>query len=357
MGTRSSCGRARSSASTRTTCAAPLVLAFYHAALAGANPITRRVRVWTRSSSSTEPTSRSNTSLLCSWTEVDHVDAMVTIWSDENTRAFSRRRSGEARHVPGDPQDLGPGVGSGSRPGRCAGAGRCSPPPPTRRTPTCRSRTTSASYSGPVTSRTSTRTRRHGGSRRRSVLRHMPSGSAPSASSGSSGRTPTCGRRCRPELDHGRRRLNMPDGEVFTSPVETATEGEIRFRFPAIPGSRGRGRAASLRGRQVISAEATRGDDYLDGAARHDRAPRSWARSRSVSTTNRPLHAQHPVRREDRRNDALALGSAFEQAGGGIRPALHWDMVCDLRRKARSSRTASSSGAPGGFLEGARRDA
>ena len=29
-------------------------------------------------------------------------------------------------------------------------------------------------------------------------------------------------------------KLNMPDGEIFTSPVETETEGEIRFSFPAI---------------------------------------------------------------------------------------------------------------------------
>src|SRR3954471_2320753 len=29
-------------------------------------------------------------------------------------------------------------------------------------------------------------------------------------------------------------RLNRPDGEVFTSPLETATEGEVRFSFPAI---------------------------------------------------------------------------------------------------------------------------
>ena len=34
-------------------------------------------------------------------------------------------------------------------------------------------------------------------------------------------------------------RLNMPDGEIFTSPVETATEGEIRFSFPAIFQGRG----------------------------------------------------------------------------------------------------------------------
>src|SRR3989442_10470548 len=29
-------------------------------------------------------------------------------------------------------------------------------------------------------------------------------------------------------------KLNMPDGEIFTSPVETETEGTIRFSFPAI---------------------------------------------------------------------------------------------------------------------------
>ena len=31
----------------------------------------------------------------------------------------------------------------------------------------------------------------------------------------------------------------------------------------------------------------------------------------------------------------LALGMAFPEAGGTNLPALHWDMVCDLRRRAR----------------------
>src|SRR5207244_3154241 len=29
-------------------------------------------------------------------------------------------------------------------------------------------------------------------------------------------------------------KFNLPDGEVFTSPVEQGTEGEIRFSFPGI---------------------------------------------------------------------------------------------------------------------------
>ena len=31
---------------------------------------------------------------------------------------------------------------------------------------------------------------------------------------------------------------NFPDGEVFTGPVETATNGDVRFSFPAVMGGR-----------------------------------------------------------------------------------------------------------------------
>ena len=31
---------------------------------------------------------------------------------------------------------------------------------------------------------------------------------------------------------------NMPDGEIFTAPIETSTEGYIKFSYPAIYGGR-----------------------------------------------------------------------------------------------------------------------
>ena len=51
----------------------------------------------------------------------------------------------------------------------------------------------------------------------------------------------------------------MPDGEVFTSPVETSTNGEIRFTFPAIFGGR-EVEDVRLRfeGGRVVAAEAGR---------------------------------------------------------------------------------------------------
>ena len=128
-------------------------------------------------------------------------------------------------------------------------------------------------------------------------------------------------------------RLNMPDGEVFTSPVETGTEGEIRYTFPAIFNGR---EVDDVRLRfengRVVAAEATRGADYLqsllemdDGAGvlgevafglnyEIDRFTRNTLFDEKIGGT---LH--------------LALGSGFQELGGKNRSGLHWDMVCDLR--------------------------
>src|SRR5438093_952734 len=59
-------------------------------------------------------------------------------------------------------------------------------------------------------------------------------------------------------------KLNMPDGEIFTSPVESATEGEIRFSFPAIFQGRGvEDVRLRFEGGRVVRAEAGSGNDFL----------------------------------------------------------------------------------------------
>ncbi|TML27002.1 MAG: aminopeptidase [Actinobacteria bacterium] len=128
-------------------------------------------------------------------------------------------------------------------------------------------------------------------------------------------------------------KLNMPDGEIFTSPVETETDGEIRFSFPAIF----HGRAVEdvrlrFEGGRVIDAEAKTANDYLhslldmDGGARVlgelafglnyeiDRFTRDILFDEKIGGT---LH--------------LALGSSFKKLGGENESGLHWDMICDLR--------------------------
>ena len=59
-------------------------------------------------------------------------------------------------------------------------------------------------------------------------------------------------------------KLNMPDGEIFTSPVETETEGEIRFSFPAIFQGRGvEDVRLRFEGGRVVRAEAGNGNAFL----------------------------------------------------------------------------------------------
>jgi aminopeptidase len=130
-------------------------------------------------------------------------------------------------------------------------------------------------------------------------------------------------------------KLNMPDGEIFTSPVETETEGEIRFSFPAIFHGRGvEDVRLRFEGGRVVDAEAKTANDYLqslldmDGGARVlgevafglnyeiDRFTRDILFDEKIGGT---LH--------------LALGSSFKKLGGENDSGLHWDMICDLRQE------------------------
>ena len=127
---------------------------------------------------------------------------------------------------------------------------------------------------------------------------------------------------------------NLPDGAVFTSPVEDATEGEIRFTFPAVYANR---EVEDVRLRFesgcVVRAEAAHGEEHLlscldlDAEARNlgevafglnyeiDRFTRNILFDEKIGGT---MH--------------VALGAGFAGAGGTNRSGLHWDMICDLRQ-------------------------
>ena len=148
---------------------------------------------------------------------------------------------------------------------------------------------------------------------------------------------------------------NMPSGEVFTGPLETSAEGTIRFDVPSSPrGVEVAGIALEFHEGRVTAAHADRGDGVLqamlatDGGARRlgelgigtnfgiDRAVGSILFDEKIGGT---VH--------------LALGRSYPETGGTNESAMHWDMICDLRRGGR----LSADGVPvveGGTLTGAR---
>jgi aminopeptidase len=146
---------------------------------------------------------------------------------------------------------------------------------------------------------------------------------------------------------------NMPDGEVFTSPLEDATEGEITFGFPAV--YRGH-EIDDIRLRfedgRAVAAEARSGRDFLqalleldDGARRLgevafglnyeiDRFTRNTLFDEKIGGT---MH--------------VALGSAFTELGGVNESALHMDLVCDLREDGEVYADGELVWRAGRFLE------
>jgi aminopeptidase len=128
-------------------------------------------------------------------------------------------------------------------------------------------------------------------------------------------------------------KLNMPDGEIFTSPVETETEGEIRFSFPAIFQGRGVDDVRlRFEGGRVVHAEAGNGNDFLQSLLDMDEGARilgevAFGLNYEIDRFTRDILFDEKIGGTMH----FALGSSFKQLGGKNESGLHWDMICDLR--------------------------
>ena len=128
-------------------------------------------------------------------------------------------------------------------------------------------------------------------------------------------------------------KLNMPDGEIFTSPVETGTEGEVRFSFPAIF----HGRSVEdvrlrFEGGRVVAAEAKTANDYLHSLLDMDEGSRilgevAFGLNYEIDRFTRDILFDEKIGGTVH----MALGASFKQVGGQNDSGLHWDMICDLR--------------------------
>jgi aminopeptidase len=115
----------------------------------------------------------------------------------------------------------------------------------------------------------------------------------------------------------------MPDGEFFTGPIEDSASGDVSFTYPAVYGGR---EVAGVKLRfadgKVVDAEAERNEEFLiemldtdDGARRLGEL--GIGANYGIETIN------------------LGVGMSYPARGGKNDSAVHWDMVCDLRRGGR----------------------
>jgi aminopeptidase len=126
---------------------------------------------------------------------------------------------------------------------------------------------------------------------------------------------------------------NFPGGEIFTSPVEDAVNGHIRFTYPATHNGR-EARDVQLwfeRGK-AVRAEAATGDDFLQEMLDVDEGARRLGEF--AIGTNRGVTRFTGNTLFDEKIAGtchLAVGRGFQNIGSQNVSAIHWDMVCDLK--------------------------
>ncbi len=127
---------------------------------------------------------------------------------------------------------------------------------------------------------------------------------------------------------------NMPDGEFFTGPVEDSAEGEITFHLPASYGGREvSGVRFRFEGGRVVDATAEKGEDFLIEMLDTDEGARRLGEL-GIGTNYGITDGTGEILLDEKIGGTvhLAVGRSYPETGGVNESAIHWDMICDLRR-------------------------
>ena len=127
---------------------------------------------------------------------------------------------------------------------------------------------------------------------------------------------------------------NMPDGEVFTSPIEDSANGSVRFTLPGIFSEREvEDIKLIFRDGKVVDASATKGNEFLqrilgiDGADRIGEA----AIGTNYGITKFTKNMLFDEKIGGTVHIALGLNPAPE-TGGVNKSAIHWDILKDMKK-------------------------
>ena len=130
---------------------------------------------------------------------------------------------------------------------------------------------------------------------------------------------------------------NMPDGEIFTGPVEDSVEGHAYFSYPAIEGGREViGVRLWFQHGRVVNASAAKNEEFLLKTLDTDEGARRVGEI-AIGTSEGIHRATRQILFDEKINGSfhLALGAGYPETGSRNESAIHWDMVSDLRQGGR----------------------
>ncbi|MCJ7824734.1 MAG: aminopeptidase [Anaerolineales bacterium] len=125
---------------------------------------------------------------------------------------------------------------------------------------------------------------------------------------------------------------NLPDGEIFTSPVEDSVEGWVRFTYPAIyQGREFAGVELRFEKGRVVKATAEKNQDYLDSILDIDAGARTLGEFAIGTNRNINRFVKNITFDEKLHGTVhMALGFGYPESGSKNESSIHWDMICDM---------------------------
>ncbi len=127
---------------------------------------------------------------------------------------------------------------------------------------------------------------------------------------------------------------NMPDGEIFTGPVEESVNGWVKFTYPAIYGGVAvEGAELTFSNGRVGTAKAEKNQDYLLKMLESDQGARFLGEF-AIGTNKDINRFTGNILFDEKIGGSfhMALGAGYPETGSKNKSAIHWDMICDLRK-------------------------
>ncbi|MEW5795644.1 MAG: aminopeptidase [Candidatus Zixiibacteriota bacterium] len=127
---------------------------------------------------------------------------------------------------------------------------------------------------------------------------------------------------------------NLPDGEIFTSPIENSVDGFIKFTYPAeYDGRYAENVCLELKAGRVVAESASRNLDFVRAMLNTDKGARRVGEI-AIGTNYQIKRATGNTLFDEKIGGTchMAVGASILESGGKNHSAIHWDMVCDLKK-------------------------
>lgn len=128
--------------------------------------------------------------------------------------------------------------------------------------------------------------------------------------------------------------VNMPDGEVYTSPVEESVNGWVEFTYPAIrEGREVEGVRLEFKDGKVVKASADKNEDYLISQIDTDEGSR-FVGEFAIGTNYGIKQFTKNTLFDEKIGGSfhMALGAGYPETGSKNKSGIHWDFICDMRQ-------------------------